>query len=95
MEVVSGHQLLSHLQCGQLIDKNNQENCLLLGYCGFDGFFRLIDLLNVNNVMTVKSYSGGYNSFTFSDNYELLALAGQDDCVSLIDMNTKSYMRMI
>jgi len=58
------------------MDKNNESNCFLVGYCGFDGLFRLIDLVGVKNVMSVKSYYGGFNSFSFSKGYELLGLAG-------------------
>ena len=40
-----------------------------MGYCGFDGYFRLIDLIDTNLIMSVKSYYGGFNSFNFSYNY--------------------------
>ncbi len=45
-------------------------------------------------VLTVKSYYGGFNALSFSDDWGLLGLAGQDDCATIVSLENKGYIRL-
>ena len=94
LQLLSEKGVIEYIDCGLKKDKRGQMSPLLLGYCGFDGYFRLVDLVKGTLTMTVKSYYGGFNAFTFSPHSHFLALAGQDDCATIVSMKNKGFIRI-
>jgi len=64
-----------------------------LALASYDGYLLIYDYGKLEPLFSFKSQFGGYNSLTISDNCDMIALSGHDDCITVIDMNTFGFIR--
>ena len=70
-------------------------NDTIFAYVNFDGCLCIYDYDTMEPQFSIKSYFGGYSSLTFSPNCEYLALAGHDDCLTVVKLENLSVIRCV
>jgi len=65
----------------------------VLAFTSLDGYLVLFELNRMVPLLSYKGYFGGINTLTFSENCELVALCGQDDYITVLDLNTRTTLR--
>lgn len=60
----------------------------VMAYVGLDGFLRIFDYFWWVPLVSYKSFFGGFNHVAFSEKGDLVALAGQDDNITVLDLLT-------
>lgn len=73
----------------------DSKSDIILAFVSYDGYFVVFDYEKMEPQFSLKSFFGGYNAFTFSPNCEYLALAGHDDCISVLQVETLRMVRCI
>jgi len=58
----------------------------VLAFTSLDGYLVLFELSKMKPILSYKARFGGINSLSFSENCELVALSGQDDCITVINL---------
>ena len=66
----------------------------ILALTSHDGFFKCYDLEKGHLLICLKSDFGAYNCFEFSPDNSLVALGGQDDSITLLDLQSGHNMRI-
>lgn len=65
---------------------------LLFTFVGYDGFLRIYDIETATPLLTFKSNYGGLNHFCYNSTGDLIGLAGHDDNIVLLDVETQNYI---
>ena len=68
--------------------EKNGKRLAVFAYIGFDGFLRIFDYFWWTPLISYKSHYGGFNSLSFSEKGDLIALAGHDDNITILDLLT-------
>lgn len=64
----------------------------IFAFVGYDGFFRIYDLETRKPLFSFKSNYGGLNHISFNKTGDLVALAGHDDNVVILNLANYSYL---
>lgn len=75
-----------------LLKKQSSQDVSVLVMTSLNGYLLIYEYYKMEPLLSFKSHFGGINSFTFSENYELIALSGQNDNITILDLNTKSWI---
>ena len=73
-------------------DKNIKE-ATVFAFVSLDGFLVIYEYYKMTPKLSYKTSFGGINSLVFSENCELVAMGGQDDCITVLDLKTKQTLR--
>lgn len=60
-----------------------------------EGYFVVFDYERMEPQFSCKSFYGGYSSFSFSAGYEFLALAGHDDCITVLSVENLAVVKCV
>ena len=68
----------------------------IIAYAGFDGFLRVVDINNLLPILSFKSNYGGINNLSIEKDPKssLIALACQDDSTVVLNLETRTYLRI-
>lgn len=67
---------------------------IIFTYVGYDGFLRIFDLELEKPIFSFKSNFGGINHFSYNSTGDIIALAGHDDNIVLLDFDSYSYVAL-
>lgn len=74
--------------------EEGEEDKILLVFTAFDGFLRVYDFASMTPEIIVKSDFGGFNCFSFNHDHTLLAAGGQDDCITIINLQNYTAFKL-
>jgi len=86
--------LLAHIEEEEKSEDCKDDSLIVLAFTAFDGWFRLYDFERKEPLLCLKSDFGSFNSLVFSDDRNLVALGGQDDAITLLNLQTKSALKL-
>ena len=88
--------IISHQRFRQSFLKNSEEkSTTVLAFVNYDGYFVVFDYEKMEPRFSLKSYFGGYNALVFSPDCLYVALAGHDDCITVLNTETLAAVRII
>jgi len=90
---ISDAVLIKNPNFSTKFNKNIPVDTIILALASYDGYLLIYDYGKLEPLFSFKSQFGGYNSLTISDNCDMIALSGHDDCITVIDMNTFGFIR--
>ena len=96
-KTISDAAVIGHprFQKSFLKNKEGKSSDMILAFVSYDGYFVVFDYEKMEPQFSMKSFYGGYNSFTFSPGYEFLALGGHDDTITILEVETLRVVRCI
>lgn len=68
--------------------KSNPTDTTIFALLSLNGYMVIYEYYKMEPLLSFKGAYGGFNSMTFSDNCEMIALSGQNDCITVLDLNT-------
>jgi len=80
--VVKKHSLFTKVASREF----SETEITVLAFTSLDGFLTIFELRRMKPILSYKSRFGGINSLNFSENCEMLALSGQDDCITVLNL---------
>ncbi len=66
----------------------------MLIFTAFDGFLRIYNYSNMKPLACVKADFGAFNCMTLSKDQKLLAAGGQDDSITIVNLNNFSAFKL-
>lgn len=67
---------------------------MLLAFTAYDGYLRIYDFQQLIPILLIKSDFGGLDSLTFSKDKKLIAISGQDDCITIVNLITFAAFKL-
>ena len=86
---IKSHKVFTKTLCGDSSDKETT----IFAFTSLDGYLVIFELSKMRPLLSYKASFGGINSLTFSEDCTLVALSGQDDCITILDLNTLTTLK--
>ena len=90
-KTISDINVVQHKSFGEIFKR--KEEFLVLALVTYNGYFLMYDYSRMESLFSFKSKFGGFSTFTFNNNYQLVALSGHDDCITVIDLITFGFFK--
>lgn len=77
------------------LESSQGKSDTVLALVNYSGFLIVFDYETMEPQFSLKSFFGGYNSLSFSPDCAYIALAGHDDCITILNTDNLNTVRCI
>jgi len=82
-----------HISFSKTFKRPTDKETTVLAFVSFDGYLIIYEFNQMEPLLSYKSKYGGFNSLVFNDDCDRIVLSGQDDYITVLDLNTMKTLR--